>query len=141
MGKFLSREEILKALDRNYMVINCPEWGGKVRVQSLSGAERDVFEESILGQKKEDGTRDVITKNIRAKLVAMTAVDKDGKLIFSPDDVNILGDKNAAPIDRLFSAAQKLSGIGKNDLEELTKNSGAGQGAGSLSDSPNTSAE
>jgi hypothetical protein len=137
----LSREQILKAKDRTYQDVKCPEWGGVVRIQSLSGLERDIFEESILGQKNKDGSREVIVKNLRAKLVALSAIDKDGNLIFSLDDVMVLGDKNAAPLDRLFSMAQKLSGISKDDVEELTKNSGAGQSAGSISDSPSISGE
>lgn len=141
MGKFLNREEILKAKDRTYQVVKTPEWGGQVRVQSLSGSERDEFEESILGQKSKDGSREVVTKNLRAKLVALTTVDKDGNRIFSQDDVTVLGDKNAAPLDRIFAVAQKLSGISKDDVEEMVKNSGAGQSAGSTSDLPNTSEE
>jgi hypothetical protein len=135
----LTREQILKSKDRSYKDVKCPEWGGSVRVQSLSGAERDQFEESILGQKQKDGSREVVTKNLRAKLVAMSAVDKDGNLLFSPDDVLVLGEKNAAPLDRLFSAAQKLSGISKDDVEDMVKNSGTGQDAGSPSDSLSTS--
>lgn len=66
MAGLLTREQILKAQDRTYKDVSCPEWGGKVRIQSLSGAERDQFEESILGQKSKDGTREVVTKNLRA---------------------------------------------------------------------------
>lgn len=141
MAGLLTREQILKADDRSYQVVKCQEWGGNVRVQSLSGAERDQFEESILGQKQKDGSREVVTKNLRAKLVAMSAVDKAGNLLFNMDDVMVLGEKNAAPLDRIFAVAQKLSGISKDDVEELTKNSGAGQSAGSISDSPSTSGE
>lgn len=130
----LNREEILKSQDRAYKDVNCPEWGGKVRVQSLTGAERDQFEESILGKKGKDGTREVVTKNLRAKLVALTAVDKDGKLLFSMDDVTVLGEKNATPLDRLFAVAQKLSGISKDDVDEMVKNSGTAQVADSPSD-------
>lgn len=135
MGKFLTREEILSKQDRSFSVVNCPEWGGKVRLQSLTGAERDQFEESILGAKNKDGSREVVTKNLRAKLVALSAVDQDGKRIFNFEDMAALGEKNAAPLDRLFAAAQKLSGISKDDVEELTKNSGTGQDAGSPSGS------
>jgi hypothetical protein len=134
----LSREDILKKQDRSYQDVSCPEWGGKVRIQSLTGAERDAFEESILGAKNKDGTREVSTQNLRAKLVALAAVDKDGKAMFSKDDVLVLGQKNAAALDRLFMVAQKLSGISKDDLEEAVKNSGNGQDAGSPSDSPST---
>ena len=141
MGKFLSREEILKVQDRSFIVVNCPEWGGKVRLQSLTGAERDQFEESILGAKNKDGSREVVTKNLRAKLVALSVVDQDGKRIFNAEDAFALGEKNAAPLDRLFAAAQKLSGISKDDVEDMVKNSGTGQDAGSPTDSQSTSGE
>lgn len=136
---FLTREQILKADDRAYVEVACPEWGGSVRTRSLTGAERDAFEDSILGERKKNGTREVVSKNIRAKLVVLAAVDQDGKPLFSVDDVTILGEKNAAALDRIFETAKKLSGIAETDVEDLIKNSGAGQGAGLPSDSPNTS--
>jgi hypothetical protein len=141
MAGLLTREQILKTKDRTHKDVKCPEWGGTVRVQSLTGSERDAFEESILGQRNKDGTREVVAMNLRAKLVALSVVDKDGNQLFSKDDVLALGEKNAKPLDRLFSEAQKLSGITKDDVEEMVKNSGTGQGAGLLSDLPNTSEE
>lgn len=129
----LTREQILQSQDRSFKDVPVPEWGGKVRIQSLTGAERDQFEESIMGPKAKDGTREVTVKNLRAKLVALAAVDKDGKALFSPDDVLVLGEKNAAALDRLFSVAQKLSGISKDDVEDMVKNSGNGQGGDSIS--------
>lgn len=123
----LTREQILKKDDRAWQDVLIPAWGGKVRVRSLSGAERDAFEDSILGERKKDGSRDVVLNNLRAKLVALTAVDKDGTPLFSKDDVVELGKKNAAALDRLYAAAQKLSGIGPGDVEEMVKNSAPGQ--------------
>lgn len=138
MSGLLTREAILGIRDRIYKTVNCPEWGGQVRLQSLSGAERDRFEESILGSRNKDGSRDVVTKNLRAKLIALSAVDENGNLLFSADDVMILGEKNATPLDRLFTVAKELSGISRDDVEEMVKNSETGQGAGSISASPST---
>lgn len=135
----LGREAILKAQDLSYQDVSVREWGGKVRVKSLTASERDQFEDSILGAKAKDGTREVETKNLRAKLVAMSVVDKDGNRLFTHEDITALGAKNSAAIDRLFGIAQKLSGIGQKDIEELTKNSGTGHGAGSNSPSPENS--
>jgi len=136
MAGLLSRDAILGSQDRTYQDVSISCWGGKVRVQSLSGSERDAFEESILGAKNKDGSREVITKNLRAKLVSMTAVDGDGKLLFSHEDVTALGAKNGAAIDKLFTVAQKLSGISKDDVEDMVKNSGAVPSADSISPSP-----
>jgi hypothetical protein len=130
----LTREDIFGRQDRTFKDVNCPEWGGKVRIQSLSGAERDQFEESIMGPRNKDGTREVTVKNIRAKLVALSAVDKEGQPLFSPDDVMELGKKNAAALDRLFTVAQKLSGISRDDLDEMVKNSEPAQSEDSTFD-------
>ena len=39
--------------------------------------------------------------------------------------IDALGAKSAAPLDRCFEVAQRLSGISEADVEELTKNSEA----------------
>ena len=127
----LSKKQILEAQDQKIIEVDCPEWKGTVRIKSLTGAERDAFEDSIMGERDKAGTREVVMKNLRAKLVAMAAVDKDGNPLFTSGDVLALGQKNAAALDRLFTIAQKLAGITKDDLEEMVKNSEPGQAAGS----------
>lgn len=117
----LTKEQILQAVDRKYEEVECPEWGGMVRVQSLSGAERDRFETSVLVGKGKN--RDVNLSNLRSKLVALTVVDAEGKLIFTEQDIKALGEKNAAALDRVFSLAQDLSGLKPQDMDELVKNS------------------
>lgn len=49
--------------------------------------------------------------NIQARLVAKSVVDEDGRLIFKDSDVYKLGLKNAAPLDRVFVVARRLSYI------------------------------
>jgi len=109
-----------------------PEWGGTLRVQSLTGAERDIFETSVMIGKGKN--RDVNTKNIRSKLVIMAVVGEDGQKIFSPEDIEALGQKNAAALDRVFSVAQELSGLRPQDLDELAKNSETVLNEDSISD-------
>ena len=60
--------------------------------------------------------------NLRARLVALCAVDADGKRIFADDDIPALGGKASAPLDRLFSAAQELNGLSGKDVEDLEGN-------------------
>lgn len=116
----LTRDQILNALDMESQVVAVPEWGGDVMVKGLTGAERDAFERRIVemrGKKTQ-----VNLTNIRAKLVALCAVDKDGKRIFTDADVVALGGKSAAALDRVFTVAQKLSGLTTEDVDELEKN-------------------
>jgi hypothetical protein len=129
---FLSREAILEADDKKYVTVACPEWGGDVRLGSISGSQRDAYESSVVQQNGSD--RKVNLRNARAKLVVLTAVDEDGRALFTQDDLSALGRKNAAPLDRLFDAARKLIGMGDNDVEKLTEDFGATQDDDATSD-------
>lgn len=119
---FLSREAILEADDAVVEVVAVPEWGGHVRVKGMTGTERDSFESSLV-QNKGKKSQYTDTRNIRAKLASLTLVDGNGERMFSVKDVNRLGQKSAAALDRVFSMAQKLSKITDQDLEELAGNS------------------
>lgn len=123
--KYLSREDILGASDLQYEDVEVPEWGGTVRLRGLTGSERDEFEAGIVRRRGRDVEANL--QNIRAKLVSLAAVDEDGKRLFSEADVAALGRKSARALDRLFSVAQRLSGLTDNDVEELAKNSENGQ--------------
>lgn len=126
--KLLTRDAILQAEDLPTEDIEVEEWGGAVRVRALTGAERDAFEQSIVEQRGKS-TR-VNMRNIRAKLVALTVVDGDGKRLFSDKDAELLGKKSAVALNRVFEIAQKLSGLSPEDMEELSGNSEEGQSDG-----------
>jgi len=115
----LSRDAILAADDREYEVVPCPEWGGEVRLRSLTGAERDAYEQSLVQTRGK--SREMNLRNARAKLVALCAVDENGNRLFSDQDVAALGRKNAKPLDRLFDVARRLSGLTEDDVDRLTE--------------------
>jgi hypothetical protein len=121
----LTREEILQADDLPTEDVPVPEWGGTVRVRTLKGVERDRFEDSITEQRGKQAH--VIAENLRAKLVALSIVDEQGRRLFDRADVRKLGEKSAKALDRVFDVAQRLSGISDDDVEELVKNSLNGQ--------------
>lgn len=129
---YLDADHILKADDRRYEDVDVPEWGGTVRVRSLGAKERDAFEVSILTGKGKN--RDVNLKNLRAKLVILSACDESGKPIFTVDQLEALGEKSAAAMERVFSTAQRLSRLREEDITELTKNSETDQNGDSSSD-------
>lgn len=60
--------------------------------------------------------------NVRARLVAMCLVGEDGRRLFEDGDIESLGSKGAAALDRVFAVARRLSGLSNRDLEELVKN-------------------
>ena len=116
----LTRDEILKAQDIDYEVVEVPEWGGEVRVRAMTAAERDAFEASILRQTKSGVQVEMV--NLRARLCAMTIVDEDGKRIFSDSDVAELGKKSAAALQKVFDVAMRLSKFGNEDIQNLAEN-------------------
>lgn len=127
--KMLGRDDILAADDIEFEEVHVPEWGGFVRVKGLTAKEGDAFEESVLIR---DGKEfDVNPRGLRAKLVALTAVDPEGKLIFSEEDVDKLGDKSRAALDRVFKVSQQLSGIGEKEMEALESDLENAQESGS----------
>lgn len=118
---YLSRDEILNAKDYRSEEVEIPEWGGTVVVKAMTGSERDAFEASIVEMRK--GGSSVRMENIRAKLVARTVIDPDtGSFLFTSADIEALGSKSAAALDRIFSVAQRLSKLSNDDIKELEKN-------------------
>ncbi len=118
---FLTRDQILNADDVKTKEVKVPEWGGSVVVRAMSGKERDAFEESVIEIK--NGHKSTKLDNFRAKLVQKTVIDPETKeLMFSAADIEALGRKSAAALDRVFSTAQKLNGLSPSDVEELEKN-------------------
>ena len=117
MSKYLTAESILAADDFQYADVDCPEWGGVVRVRSLSGGQRSVITQRI--QSKD-------TENLEELLVIMGCVDADGNRIFTNAHMDALKKKSNTPIQRISKKIMELSGIGNADerLQEAKKNSG-----------------
>ncbi len=117
----LTKEQILSANDLDYEEVEVKEWGGSVRIRCMTGTERDAFESAIYKIKgdKVEANRE----NFRSELLSRVLCNKDNKLLFNPREVKALGGKSGRVIDRLFDIAQTINGIGKSDVEELTKNS------------------
>ena len=127
----LSKTAILAAQDLQTEDVEVPEWGGAVRVRSFTGRERDAFEASMVRGDGRD--RKVDLTNMRARLVGLTVIDETGQRLFTDDEVDLLGAKSGAALDRVFAVAQKLNGLSGADVEELSKNSSGVPSAVSIS--------
>jgi len=134
----LTREVILGIRDSRMELVEIPEWQGDMYIRSLTAAERDAWEASIVSI-DDQGNRQSNMANLRARLVVRTACLVDGSPLFMESDAEILGSKSAAAVDRAFAVAARLSGITDRDVKELEKYSGAGPSAGSSSSSPSPS--
>lgn len=116
----LSRDAILAADDLPTKDVPVPQWGGTVRVRSLTGAERDQFEGDIVAARR-DGR--VSPGNIRARYAAMAIVGEDGNNLFTPADVEALGRKSAAALDKVYQEILSFNALTEADVEELAGNS------------------
>lgn len=117
----LAKDAVLAAQDIRFEAVAVPEWGGEVRVRSMTGADRDAWEQWLLDSRAADkGAR---LANLRARMVAISVVDEAGQRVFADGDIEALGAKSAAALDRIFAVAQKLNAIGADDIEALAKNS------------------
>lgn len=114
------RDQILAADDLKTETVTA--WGLELTIRTLSGTERDKFEASMVEVSKSGQAKQNI-ENIRARLVILTVIDpSDHSLpVFTDNDVAALGKKSALELDKVFSAAQKLNGFTKEDVEELAK--------------------
>lgn len=116
---FLSRNSILGVQDNiEREIVNVPEWGGKVLVRGLTASERDQYEESLIVTKGKD--RGLNMQHARAKLAQIACIDEAGNRLFTAEDIPALGRKSSKALDRVTKAAQRLSGIGDDELEELS---------------------
>lgn len=131
---FMSGADLLDLDDLSTAKVVVPEWTQAARkvgkigaedevavyVRTMKAAERDAFETSMFEGRGSSRRQNL--DNLRARLVAKTAVDKDGNPLWKAEQVKRLGEKNAAAIDRIFDAAQRLNGMSSSDVEEMVKN-------------------
>lgn len=113
--KFKRRDEILALQDLKTEDVWVEEWDTWVRIRTMPGKERGVWEQKMLAQREAKSF-----ENFRAELVIVTAIDETGAALF--DDVEALGGKSSAALTTLFEAAQRLNKLTEQDVKELAKN-------------------
>lgn len=118
----LSRKDILKAQDLPTKDVEVPEWGGTVRVRSLTARDRDAIETALIDARQKDDGQPV---NIRARYAAACIVDENGSPLFSVDDVEVLGGKSGGAVDRVYEAISALNLIDPAEVETQAGESSA----------------
>jgi len=116
----LDKQTILNADDLPREKVAVPQWGGDVFVRTLTGTERDEFEQSCINSKGKN--KDMNLKNIRARLCVLCICEESGNRLFDARDVDALGKKSASALDLVFAVAQRLNGLAGEDVEALAKN-------------------
>jgi hypothetical protein len=119
MSAILSRVAILTADDLKTQDIDCPEWGGAVRIRVMTGAERGAMSKRAMDMQT---AGDLSTDLYNAMLVAACCIGEDGARLFSDDDVHAIAAKHSGVLARLSDAAAKLNLIGPGAAENEAGN-------------------
>lgn len=98
--KFLSAAEILAAQDMQVVEVEVPEWGGVVRLRPMTAEE---------GLKL--GTSGGDKRHSAVKVVVMTAVDADGKQLFTESDLEKLQGKSLSALMKIQKRALEINGL------------------------------
>lgn len=114
----LTRDQILSAQDTKSETVAVPEWGGDVKVRMMTGRERDEFEREQYEMAKMGQLGD----NIRARLIARCLIDDEGKPLMTSNDVQALGEKSSAALERIARVCRRLNKLEDEDVKELAKN-------------------
>lgn len=124
--ELLSKDEIFGMDDIPMEEVVVPEWHGrKVLVCGLTAAGKNAYQASLLEIK--GSSRRVKMENALAKLLVRTIVNRQRQPIFTETDIERLGTKSAAALERLATVANRLSGMDEKEQADLLKNSEAAQ--------------
>jgi len=139
MGNLLDRKQLLskEELEVRRVDLGKDEY---VFVRQMTGRERDIFEQSLIKEKKgSGGVPDSFEKSLedfRAKLAVVTLCDEQGVLLLQARDYATLSmNMGYARLEKIVIAAQELNKIAEEEKELILKNSDAGETGSSTSDS------
>ena len=133
----LNFDDIVASQDKEYQDVDVPEWGGTVRIATMSGEDRDRWELSMMqsDDSSERGFKLNFDAYSRVRLVALCLVDNDFNRIFvTKEQIEKLSQKSGKIMDLLYDVAQRVNGITNEDIDDLEKNSESVQNGDSGSD-------
>jgi hypothetical protein len=112
----LTKEQILAADDSGLLEVPVPEWDGSVYIRCMTVAARDAYENDWV-QNKHKGV-----ENFRTKFLQKVLCDADGQLLFTEQEIAVLGEKSARVMNRLWTKAMSHNALAESDVEQLAKN-------------------
>ena len=131
----LSKEQILRKDDIRTEEVSVPEWGGEVLIKSLDGEGHEEYQRFVMENAQKEGgieiklpdgrTTRVNPDGLVFKVCALHIVDDNGQRVFTEDE---LRHKSHKALNRIFKAAQILSGLDENADKEIREGLKKAQG-------------
>jgi len=111
------RDQILAKQDIPSEMVDVPEWGVKVEVRGMTGAER-----TRIMDKATQNAGDVNLQFVYPEIVIATAFDPEGgEQVFKPGDRDALLAKSATALDRIAAVGMRLSGFTAESADDMGK--------------------
>jgi len=111
------RDQILAKQDIPSEMVDVPEWGVKVEVRGMTGAER-----TRIMDKATQNAGDVNLQFVYPEIVIATAFDPEsGEQVFKPNDRDALLAKSATALDRIAAVGMRLSGFTAESADDMGK--------------------
>ena len=120
----LGRDDLLKKQKLKIKKVDLGE-GEVAYVRELYGKERDEFDRSLVIEEKDESGETFMKsnlENIRAKLVALTLCNSQGKSIMTVDDAPVLAENMSAKrLALLGEASENLNRVSEEEREAVEK--------------------
>lgn len=117
------RDQILNAVDVQSEIVHIPEWDVDVEVRGIAAAERIAMYDRIASEQQAGKLAAPVSVMWPTLVIGCTFDPETGEQLFKPDDWTALAQKSGAAIDRLASAAMRLSGISEGSEDALGEGS------------------
>jgi hypothetical protein len=115
----LTKADILAVSDLPTKDIEVPEWGGTIRIRSLTSAQVEDLQAEFMAA-RDDGR--LVPQHWRAKHLALSAVDEAGALLFTEAEASKLAQKSGVAMGRVFDAINTFNGQKPGAVEDAAKN-------------------
>lgn len=107
----LSREQVLQSSDVIERIVDVPEWGGEVKIKTLTKGRQLAMRKAAMVDGKADEDRLEV-------LIFMACVVEPQ---FTESDFEALKDKSASAMDRVLKEIYAGSGMTKEDAKAIDK--------------------
>ena len=109
----LTKDQIAGADDRKSSELEVPEWGGSIKIRSMSGAQAETYIKSA---------QEISGLDAVMLLVSFSVVDEKNELMFpSPEDLKVLGEKNMLVMKRVADECIIVNGLNQEVVAEELK--------------------